>query len=111
MRPSNERTDRMEQIFEKMRALATASYPLLDELAKSPSPGDRLAAVAILEVFATKKFFPFATRLPFIHAFQGAFYFAFCPSCEMIYWPIRGFAPRAPKGDELLAQAVIRISW
>jgi hypothetical protein len=63
MRPSNERTDRMEQIFEKMRALATASYPLLDELANSPSPGDRLAAVAILQVFATEKFFPFLLGL------------------------------------------------
>ena len=32
MRPSHERTQRMEQIFEKMRNIATASFPLLDEL-------------------------------------------------------------------------------
>jgi len=59
MRPSDERTSLMEQIFDKMRNLATASYPLLDELAASPSPGERLAAVAILEVFSAEKFFPF----------------------------------------------------
>jgi hypothetical protein len=63
IQPSNERTYRMEQIFEKMRALATASYPLLDELASSPSPGERLAAVAILQVFATEQFLPFLVRL------------------------------------------------
>jgi HEAT repeat protein len=63
MQPSDERTNRMEQIFEKMRNLATASYPLLDELAHSPSPGERLAAVAILQVFATEEFFPFLLKL------------------------------------------------
>jgi hypothetical protein len=63
MQPSNERTHRMEQIFEKMRALATASYPLLDELASSPSPGERLAAVAILQVFAAEQSLPFLVRL------------------------------------------------
>jgi hypothetical protein len=60
---SDERTGRMEQIFQKMRALATASYPLLDELANSPSPGDRLAAVAILQLFAAEQFFPFLSSL------------------------------------------------
>ncbi len=63
MQPSNERTYRMEQIFEKMRVLATASYPLLDELASSPSPGERLAAVAILQVFASEQFLPFLVKL------------------------------------------------
>jgi hypothetical protein len=63
MRPSHERTNRMEQIFEKMRNLAAASYPLLDELAHSPSPGERLAAVAILQVFAAEESFPFLVKL------------------------------------------------
>jgi hypothetical protein len=63
MRGSDERTVRMEQIFQKMCALATASYPLLDELANSPSPGDRLAAVAILQLFAAEQFFPFLSSL------------------------------------------------
>jgi hypothetical protein len=63
MRPSPERTDRMETIFEKMRNLATASYPLLDELSRSPSPGERLAAVAILQVFAAGQFLRFLVKL------------------------------------------------
>jgi hypothetical protein len=63
MRASSERTQRMEQIFQKMSTIATASYPLLDELAGSPSPGERLAAVAILEVFAAERSIPFLVRL------------------------------------------------
>jgi len=63
MRPSHERTERMEQIFVQMRALATASYPLLDELGNSPSPGERLAAIAILQVFATEHWLPFLVKL------------------------------------------------
>jgi HEAT repeat protein len=53
----------MEQIFTQMRTLAIASYPLLDELANSPSPGDRLAAVAVLQVFASEQSLPFLVRL------------------------------------------------
>jgi hypothetical protein len=63
MRPSNERTQRMQQIFDKIRTLAVASYPLLNELAGSPSPGERLAAVAILQVFAAQEYLPFLVRL------------------------------------------------
>ena len=60
---SGEGTNRMEQIFQKMRALADASYPLLDELAASPLPGERLAAVSILQVFASERFLPFLAKL------------------------------------------------
>lgn len=60
---SSERTVRMEQIFDKMRNIATASYPLLDELAQSPSPGERLAAVAILQVCASQRFLSFLVSL------------------------------------------------
>jgi hypothetical protein len=63
MRPSQERTQRMEKIFAKMLGLATASYPFLDELANSPSPGERLAAIAILEMFASERFLPFLVRI------------------------------------------------
>jgi hypothetical protein len=63
MRASDARTLRMEQIFEKMRNLATASYPLLHELAASYSPGERLAAVAILQVFAAEQSLPFLVKL------------------------------------------------
>jgi len=63
MQPSNDRTQRMDEIFQKMRNLATASYPLLDELAGSPSPGERLAAVAILQEFAGEQYLPFLVKL------------------------------------------------
>jgi len=63
MRSSKERTQRMDEIFDRMRKLAVASYPLLNEFAASPSPGERLAAVAILRVFATQEHLPFLVRL------------------------------------------------
>lgn len=91
MRPSDERTHRMEQIFEKMRVLATASYSLLDELVSSPSPGERLAAVAILQIFAAEQYLPFLVKLvgsekPFVgyHAVK-ALYFAVGSSDPHVY--------------------------
>lgn len=63
MQSSDERTRRMEQIFQNMRTLASASYPLLGELVPSPSPGERLAAVAILQVFAAREYLPFLVKL------------------------------------------------
>jgi HEAT repeat protein len=53
----------MEQIFQKMRGIATAAYPLLDELAGSPSPGERLAAVSVVQVFAAERSLPFLVKL------------------------------------------------
>jgi hypothetical protein len=63
MKASNARTARMEQIMGSMQSLATASYPLLRELVASPSPGERLAAVAILQVFASESLLPFLVGL------------------------------------------------
>ncbi len=63
MRPSEARTARMERTFSQMRALATVTYPLLDELTTSPSPGERLAAVAILQVFASERYLNFLVAL------------------------------------------------
>lgn len=63
MRASSERTNRMEEVFKRMLSLAVASYPLLDELSNSPLPGERLAAVAILQVFASEKYFPFLVKI------------------------------------------------
>lgn len=76
MRASNERTRRMTAIFNEMRELATAAYPLLDELANSPAPGERLAAVAVLQVLAAEKHLPFLVKVlgaekPFV-GFQAA---------------------------------------
>lgn len=50
MPSGDSRTRRMEVVVTKMRALALAAYPLLRDLASSESPGERLAAVAILQV-------------------------------------------------------------
>jgi hypothetical protein len=63
MRASDDRTKRMQQVFQRMRELANASYPLLDELANSPSPGERLAAVAILQAFANERYLPLLVKL------------------------------------------------
>lgn len=63
MQPSHDRTQRMEAVFQRMRTLATASYSLLDEFANSPSPGERLAAVAILQVFASEQYLPLLVKL------------------------------------------------
>jgi hypothetical protein len=50
MRSGSARTGRMEVVITKMRTLALAGYDLLPELIRSPSTGERLAAVAMLQV-------------------------------------------------------------
>lgn len=50
MPPGDERTRKMEIVMAKMRTLALASYSLLPEFANSQTPGERLAAVAMLQV-------------------------------------------------------------
>jgi hypothetical protein len=60
---SNDRTSKMETIFQGMRGIAIASYPLLNELSNSPSPGDRLAAVSILQVFADEASLDFLVEM------------------------------------------------
>jgi len=71
LRPSAHRTTQMEEIFQKMRSLALAAYPLLEDLKQSPSPGEQLAAVSILQVFADEKSLSFlvdiiASQKPFV---------------------------------------------
>jgi hypothetical protein len=51
MEPSDARTIRMETVVTRMRALAADIRPLLPQLKASQSPGERLAAVVILQVF------------------------------------------------------------
>lgn len=63
MAASAERTHRMEQIFQRMRSIAVSSYPLLGELSNSHAPGERLAAVAILQIFADEQSLEFLVRL------------------------------------------------
>jgi len=50
MSPGDRRTQAMEAVAARMRALAADVYPMLEELAGSASPGQRLAAVSLLEV-------------------------------------------------------------
>jgi hypothetical protein len=63
MHPSNHRTTVMEEIAGNMRSIALAAYPLLDELVLSPFPGERLAAITILQVFSAEKYLGFLTEL------------------------------------------------
>jgi len=76
MRPSDSRTRRMEVVVTKMRTLAFAAYPLLDQLANSSSAGERLAAVAILEVRSNPAYLDwlaerFSIERPFIAYHAG----------------------------------------
>lgn len=48
--PGDARTRQLEIVVTKMRTLAIAALPLLPELTSSLTPGQRLAAVAILQV-------------------------------------------------------------
>ena len=43
-----ERTQKMAAVFARMRAMAASTHPLLPSLAVSDSPGERLAAIAVL---------------------------------------------------------------
>jgi TIR domain/HEAT repeats len=63
MRPSSERTLKMEEIAGKMNHIALATYPLLDEFVQSPFPGERLAAVTILQTFSAEKYLGFLIEL------------------------------------------------
>jgi hypothetical protein len=50
MSPGDARTRRMEVCVTKMRTLGLAAYPYLPEFSRSTAPGERLAAIAILQV-------------------------------------------------------------
>lgn len=66
------RTRKMEIVFSKMRTLALSSYSLLQDLALSDSPGQRLAAVAILQSIPDPEYLLWlADRLGTEKAFLG----------------------------------------
>ena len=56
MESSDARTRKMEIVASKMRTLALSSYPLLKDLARSESPGQRLAAVSILQAIPNHEY-------------------------------------------------------
>ena len=51
-----ERTRQMAAVFAKMKAAAPDAQALLDEFTGSPSPGTRLGAIAILQMFPRKPY-------------------------------------------------------
>jgi hypothetical protein len=59
MEPSPARTVEMENVFSRMQSLVLAAFPLLPELVASPSPGEKLAGIAILQTFANAGYLPF----------------------------------------------------
>jgi hypothetical protein len=66
------RTRKMEVVASKMRALGLAGYPMLPELAASASPGQRLAAVVILQSIPNPDYIPWlAQRLRVEAPFVG----------------------------------------
>ena len=63
MQPGDERTHRMQEVFDKMKKLSYAAYPFLEELQKSFLPGERLMAVAILHEFVNEACFDYLIGL------------------------------------------------
>ncbi|HEV7503671.1 MAG TPA: hypothetical protein VGS07_02040 [Thermoanaerobaculia bacterium] len=69
--PGNDRTRSMELIASQMRALANIATPLLPDLMRSDSPGERLAAITCLQVHPSRESFDWlsdrvASEKPFI---------------------------------------------
>jgi hypothetical protein len=69
--PGDDRTVRMETIATKMRLLGLACAPYLKDFVESASPGERLAAISILEVQPNKQFLTWlasglGTEAPFV---------------------------------------------
>jgi hypothetical protein len=56
MNPGDARTRRMEVVVTKMRTLGVAAFSYLSELSRSTSAGERLAAIAILQVRADPQY-------------------------------------------------------
>jgi hypothetical protein len=57
-----ERTTRMEDVSVRLRKLAPAYAPMLAELVASPLPGERLAAVTLLQRVALEEHLPFLVK-------------------------------------------------
>jgi hypothetical protein len=76
MEHGDERTRNLEAVFMKMRSLVCSTYDLLEELTVSPSPGERLVAVAALQVKPDARWIDFlgervTTEKPFV-GYQAA---------------------------------------
>jgi hypothetical protein len=64
MPPGDERTQRMAVVFAEMKSQAISSYPLLQELAASSAPGERLAAISILQVLPNPQMLSWLAERP-----------------------------------------------
>ncbi|MEA2705050.1 MAG: hypothetical protein QOD63_2995, partial [Actinomycetota bacterium] len=62
MPAGDHRTGSLEAVAARMRALAEDVYPMLGELAGSTSPGQRMAAVSLLEVIPNGEYLDWLTR-------------------------------------------------
>jgi hypothetical protein len=113
-----ERTRQMAAVFAKMKAAAPDGQGLVDELIVSSSPGMRLAAVAILQMFPRKETLDWlATRLdnpdvekPFV-GYQAAVALAEavralptddCPKMKAAFEKARGLATKLAKDSDRL---------
>ena len=68
---SAERTRQMESVVSRLRAIALASYGMVDDLTRSSSAGERLAAVVFLQMKPSAKYLVwlagrFSTERPFV---------------------------------------------
>jgi hypothetical protein len=96
--PGNERTAVMENITSELRRLALVAYPMIDDLTASSSPGDRLAAIAFLQIKPDAKWVDWladciAKETPFVR-FQAAL-------------ALRNAARALPEGDRTAVRAAI----
>jgi hypothetical protein len=64
MQAGDERTQRMAVVVEEMKSQAISSYPLLQELAASSAPGERLAAISILQVLPNPQMLSWLAERP-----------------------------------------------
>ncbi|WP_154794122.1 DUF4062 domain-containing protein [Occultella kanbiaonis] len=72
MQSGDRRTRRMEVVASQLRSLAQSAYPLLPDLATSQRPGDRLAAVCILQAIPDAAYLDWlGERMPAEQPFLG----------------------------------------
>ena len=84
MPASDSRTRTLDGVFQRMKALVNAAFPLIAEFVASHSPGEKLAAVAILQCFAGSRYLEFLVELvrsekPFV-GYQAALALEFAVS-------------------------------
>jgi hypothetical protein len=90
------RTDAMNRVMAKMRTLGIRMLPLRDRLALSPKPGQRLAAIASLQVQPDESFIRWLTERLYVEA-----PFVFFHACLAISELAQKFGISEPAREEL----------